>query len=178
MPDRQLSLAIAPFAGVAASVLCFVLGYALFERTADNWFVSVANSFRTQPTPGFSAIQLHLMFTIPAMIFSPIGEEIYFRGVLQCALETRFSPRLSAVLESGWFGAAHLIHHGLFLTAVGLSFRPVSGLLWFLLMTSLSLVLVTLRKFGNSVLPAVIAHSAFNATMNFFIFGYLWNNAT
>jgi uncharacterized protein len=176
-PDRQLSLAIAPLVGVAAAVLCFVLGYTLFERTTDNWFVSVGNSFRAQPTPGFSTIQLHLLFTIPAMIFSPIGEEIYFRGVLQRALETRFSPRLSAVLESGWFGAAHLVHHGLFLTAVGLSFRPVSGLLWFLLMTSLSLAFAALRKFGNSVLPAVVAHSAFNATMNFFIFGYLWNHA-
>jgi membrane protease YdiL (CAAX protease family) len=176
-PDRQLSLVIAPFAGVTASVLCFLLGYALFERTADNWFVSVGNSFRAQPTPGFSTIQLHLMFTIPAMIFSPIGEEIYFRGVLQRALETRFSSRISAALESGWFGAAHLVHHGLFLTAAGLSFRPVSGILWFLLTTLLSLVFVTLRKFGNSVFPAVIAHSAFNATMNFFIFGYLWNDA-
>jgi hypothetical protein len=114
------------------------------------------------------------MFTIPAMIFSPIGEEIFFRGVLQRALETKFSARLSTIVESGWFGAAHLIHHGLLLTAAGLSFRPVSGLLWLLLMTLLSLVFSALRKAGNSVVPAVIAHSAFNATMNFFIFGYLW----
>ena len=176
-PNRALWLVVAPFVGVAASVVCFAIGFLLFERTADNWFVSVGNSFRAQPTPNFSIVQLHLMFTIPAIIFSPIGEEIYFRGVLQRAFETRFSPPLSSALESGWFGAAHLIHHGLFLSAAGITFRPVSGTLWFLLMTLLSLAFAALRKVSNSVIPAVIAHSAFNATMNFFIFGYLWSNA-
>ena len=175
-PSRKLWLAVAPFVGVAASIACFAIGYLLFGRTADNWFVSVGNSYRAQPTPNFSTIQLHLMFTIPAVIFSPIGEEVYFRGVLQRALETRFSRRLSSVLESAWFGAAHLIHHGLFLTAVGFAFRPVSGALWFLLMTLVSVAFALLRKVGNSVVPAVIAHSAFNATMNFFIFGYLWSS--
>jgi membrane protease YdiL (CAAX protease family) len=174
--NRPLWLVVAPFVGVAASVVCFAIGFLLFERTADNWFVSVGNSYRAQPTPNFSILQLHLMFTIPAVIFSPIGEEIYFRGVLQKALETRLSPSFSTALESAWFGAAHLVHHGLFLTAAGLAFRPVSGALWFLLMTLLSLGFATLRKVSRSVIPAVIAHSAFNATMNFFIFGFLWSN--
>lgn len=173
-PHRLSWWAMAPLVGVAAAATCFGLGVALFGHGADNWFVSVANSFRAQPTPGFSLAQLHLMFTLPAVIFSPIGEEIYFRGVLQRALETRLSPSPSAVVESAWFGAAHLIHHGLFLTASGLAFRPVSGLLWFLLMTSLSLAFATLRKRSGSVAPAIVAHAAFNATMNFFIFRYLW----
>jgi membrane protease YdiL (CAAX protease family) len=176
-PDRKRWLLLAPLVGVAASGACFAIGFLLFERSADHWFVSVGNSFRAQPTPGFSMLQLHLMFTIPAMIFSPIGEEIYFRGVLQRAFETRFSSTLSSALESVWFGAAHLIHHGLILTAAGLAFRPVSGALWFLLMTLLSLAFALLRKLSDSVVPAVLAHSAFNATMNVFIFGVLWSQA-
>ncbi len=176
-PGRTRWLALAPFVGVAASVLCFTLGFVLFERTADNWFVSVGNSYRAQPTPGFGILQLHLMFTIPAILFSPIGEETFFRGVLQRALETRCAPRISAVIESAWFGAAHLIHHGLFLTAAGFAFRPVSGALWFLLMTLLSLAFAALRKAGNSIVPAIIAHAAFNATMNVFILGVLWDTA-
>jgi membrane protease YdiL (CAAX protease family) len=175
--NRKLWLLVAPLVGFAASGACFAIGFLLFERSADNWFVSVGNSFRAQPTPNFSTVQLHLMFTIPAMLFSPIGEEIYFRGVLQRAFETKFSPTLSSALESAWFGAAHLIHHGLVLTAAGLAFRPVSGALWFLLMTLLSLALATLRKLSDSVIPAVLAHSAFNATMNVFIFGVLWSQA-
>jgi membrane protease YdiL (CAAX protease family) len=44
-------------------------------------------------------------------------------------------------------------------------------------MTLLSLALATLRKLSDSVIPAVLAHSAFNATMNVFIFGVLWSQA-
>lgn len=175
-PVRLSWLAVAPLFGLVAAATCFALGVGLFGHTADNWFVSLGNSFRAQPTPGFSLAQLHLMFTLPAILFSPIGEEIYFRGVLQRALETRLSTKRSALVESAWFGAAHLIHHGLLLTATGLALRPVSGPLWFVLMTLLSLGFATLRKRSGSVLPAIVAHSAFNATMNFFIFGYLWSD--
>ena len=42
-------------------------------------------------------ITLHLVFTIPALLFSPIGEEIFFRGFLQQALQTRFGTALSLI---------------------------------------------------------------------------------
>jgi len=161
--------------GVAAASVCHLIGYGLFGTGADNWYVSVANSFRAQPTPGLSTFQLYLIFTIPGILFSPLGEEIFFRGVLQRALETRFSARTSTLLEGGWFGAAHLIHHGLLVTAAGVSLRWTSGPLWFLLMTGLSIGFAWLRKKAGAVWPAVAAHAAFNATMNAFIFTYIWN---
>lgn len=175
-PAIKAALPVAIVVGVACAAFCFALGVWMFGRTADHWFVSVGHSYRAQPTTDFSLLQLHLMFTIPAMLFSPIGEEIFFRGLLQRALETRWSARRSAVLESVWFGAAHLVHHGLVLTAAGLVVRPVSGGLWFLLMTTLSLGFATLRKISRSILPAILAHSAFNATMNAFIFADLWRD--
>ena len=57
--------------------LCLLLGYLLFGMSSDNWCVSIGNSFRAQPTDGFSLLQLHLMFAIPGCIFSPIGEEFF-----------------------------------------------------------------------------------------------------
>jgi membrane protease YdiL (CAAX protease family) len=169
---REYPLAI--FYGALASSLCFAMGYVLFGASGDNWFVSVGNSFRAQPTVGFSIIQLHLMFTIPGMIFSPIGEEIFFRGYFQRCLETKFSSPTSTLIEGAWFGGVHLIHHGIVLTAAGLSFRPLSGALWFLLMLSLSCMFAWLRKRHDSIIPAILSHSAFNLTMNAFIFAYLW----
>lgn len=161
--------------GIGAASVCHLLGYGLFGVTADNWFVSVANSFRAQPTPGLGLLHIYLMFTIPAILFSPFGEEIFFRGVLQRALETRFSASTATLLEAVWFGAAHLIHHRLLLTALGLTFLWKSGPLWFLLMVILSFGFATLRKKSGSVWPAVAAHAAFNATMNSFIFACIWN---
>jgi len=161
--------------GVTAASLCHLIGYGLFGTGVDNWYVSVANSFRAQPTPGLSTMQLYLIFTIPGILFSPFGEEIFFRGVLQRSLEGRFSTRTSTLIEAGWFGAAHLIHHGLLLTAAGVSLLWKSAPLWFLLMTALSIGFAWLRKKAGAVWPAVAAHAAFNATMNAFIFAYVWN---
>jgi membrane protease YdiL (CAAX protease family) len=161
--------------GVAAATLCHLIGYGLFGTSADNWYVSVANSFRAQPTPGLATWQLYLIFTIPGILFSPFGEEIFFRGVLQRALESRFSARASTLIEGGWFGAAHLVHHGLLVTAASVSLRWISAPLWFLMMTGLSIGFAWLRKKAGAVWPAVAAHAAFNATMNAFIFTYIWN---
>lgn len=171
---RRLEYPLAILYGALAAFVCFAIGYLLFGTSPENWFVSVGNSFRAQPTEGFSIIQLHMMFTIPAIIFSPIGEEIFFRGYLQRSFETRFSERGSTLIQAAWFGGAHLLHHGILVTAAGVVILPLSGTLWFLLMVSLSLMFVWLRKRHDSIFPAILAHSAFNALMNFFIFAYLW----
>ena len=177
LPIRPREFPLAILYGALASFACFAIGYALFGTSEDNWFVSIGNSFRAQPTVGFSIIQLHLMFTIPGIIFSPIGEEIFFRGYFQRCLETKYSARTSTFIEGSWFGGVHLVHHGIALTATGIGFLPLSGALWFLLMLSLSCMFAWLRKRHDSIIPAILAHSAFNLTMNAFIFAYLWNGA-
>ena len=72
---------------------------------------------RSMDTTGWPTARLHLVFTLPALIFSPIGEEIFFRGYLQYSLEQRFSTRASTIAECAAFGIVHLCHHGLFLSA-------------------------------------------------------------
>ncbi len=165
---------IALVIGAAAASLCFVLGVLLYGSSAENWFISVARSYHTQPTPGFTMLQLHLTFTIVACLFSPIGEELFFRGFLQKVLEQRLSVRASTHLEAGLFAVVHLCHHGVLVTAAGLALLPASGALWVLLMFALAWTLAWLRRASDSVLPAVLAHAAFNATMNGFIFAFLW----
>jgi len=166
---------IAIAAGSAASLACFALGYALFGTSGDNWFVTIASNYRqTMDTTGWSVARLHLFFTIPALIFSPIGEEIFFRGYLQYALERRFSVRASTIGECAAFGVVHLCHHGLLLTVAGLSVRAVSGAIWVALMFCTALLFAYLRKSSGSLLPAITAHVCFNLVMNLTIFGFLW----
>jgi membrane protease YdiL (CAAX protease family) len=118
------------------------------------------------------------VFTVPAILFSPIGEEIFFRGLLQHALERRFSPRASTIAECGAFAAIHLCHHGLFLTATGLALRPLSGAIWMLLMFGTAWMFAWLRQSTGSLLPAVVSHAVFNGVMNVTIFGWLWQPST
>jgi membrane protease YdiL (CAAX protease family) len=160
--------------GVGGAALCFVLGYLLFGTSADNWFVSVARVYQQQPTRGFSILQLHLTFTIVACLFSPLGEEIFFRGFLQKVLEQRLSVRASTHLEAGLFALVHLCHHGILATAAGLVLLPASGAIWVLLMFALASGFAWLRRASDSVWTAVLAHGAFNATMNACIFAWLW----
>jgi membrane protease YdiL (CAAX protease family) len=181
---RQIGLAratsgawygVAVIAGVAAASLCYVIGVMLFDRSADYWFVSVANNYRsTMNTANMDVLRLHLIFTIPALLFSPIGEEIFFRGFLQKALQEKFSVTTSTLSEAGLFGVIHLCHHGLFLTATGIGIHPVSGATWVALMFATALLFAWLRQRSGSLYPAMLCHAAFNATMNVWIFSMLW----
>lgn len=173
-PRHGAWFAAALAVGVAAASICYALGDLLYGASADNWFVSVAHSYQGHPTGGFSLVRLHLTFTIAACLFSPIGEELFFRGFLQKVLEQRASVRLSTHLQSGLFALVHLCHHGILVTAAGLALLPASGALWVLLMFALSWACSWLRRASDSLLPAVLAHAAFNATMNSFIFACLW----
>jgi membrane protease YdiL (CAAX protease family) len=161
--------------GVLAALACGAIGLGLFGTSPDNWFVSVANYYRRSvDTNGFSLLQLHLLFTLPPLLLSPIGEEIFFRGILQRALEERFSERASTIGECAAFGIVHLCHHGVLATAAGIVFLPRSAAAWVLLMFALAWMFAWLRKRSGSLYPAMSAHAAFNVTMNVCIFSVLW----
>lgn len=161
-------------AGAAAALACFLVGLALFGTGADNWFVTIATSFGRTVNTGLPVWQLYLMFTVTSMIFSPFGEEIFFRGMLQRALEERFSVRTSTWLECLAFGFVHLCHHGVVLGASGLMLLPRSAPIWFVLMVLVAHLFAWLRKRSESLYPAIAAHAAFNFVMGTCIFLALW----
>jgi membrane protease YdiL (CAAX protease family) len=161
--------------GVTAALACFALGTMLFGDGADNWFMTVASNYRsTMDTSRFSTAKLYLVFTLPALLLSPIGEEIFFRGMLQRSLEERLSVSASTSIECAAFGIVHLCHHGLALGAAGVTIRPFSGALWVVLMFLVALMFAEIRKRSGSLFPAMASHAAFNATMNSVIFAFLW----
>ena len=162
--------------GSAWAALGFGLGMGLFQTGPDNWYLSVARSYGGHPMPELSLWQLYLIFTIPACLFSPIGEEIFFRGYLQKLLE-RYGSRTTAThVQSSLFALVHLLHHGLLANSAGLVLLPLSGTLWMALMFGLSWSLAWLRARTDSIYPAILGHAAFNATMNAFIFAFLYRN--
>lgn len=161
--------------GAGSALLCFVLGIILFGNTNDNWFVNIGNNYKTMmDTSHLSFLMLNLIFTLPAIIFSPVGEEIFYRGVLQKTLEQKLSVITSTIIECSLFSIIHLVHHGIIKTATGLTFLPVSGLLWMLQMFFVALMFSWLRAKTGSIYIAILAHMVFNLTMNFTIFLFLW----
>jgi uncharacterized protein len=170
-----LSYAAAILYGALAATLCFALGFVFFDDSPDNWFVTIRNYYIAQ-VPGAMDMPLQTFFiiaTVPALIFSPIGEEIFFRGFLQDALQGRFGLRTSMVIETAIFGLVHVFHHGLVRTNGAIHFYPLSGMLWVMLMVLTAYGFALLRKRSASIFPAILAHAVFNFVMNLYIFTFL-----
>jgi hypothetical protein len=172
-PRRRVEWLIAAGAGVASSAVCFGLCYALFQRSADNPFVSIGGTFLSGPTPPVGPFVLFLIFTGPALIFSPFGEEVFCRGVIFGRVRERWGDASGMLASALVFASIHLLHHGLTRVDGALGLRVVSGSVWFVLMFGLSLMFSRLRKTGGSIWLAVVAHATFNLVMNAGIFGVL-----
>jgi membrane protease YdiL (CAAX protease family) len=159
------------FLGAAAAFGIYALGYLLFGMGDDNWYRSVGRSFPVNPAmEAMSMGQLFLALTIPALIFSPIGEEIFFRGLVHEAVATRLSRRAGMLTDAGLFAAVHLFHHGVARVESQWQIFPVSGLLWAALIFGVAVLFAYCRRQSGSLLGAILAHAAFNLTMNATIF--------
>jgi len=67
-------------AGAACALGVFALGLVLFGHSPENWNVTIRDSLRLQELRGSMPDPLlFATIALPAMIFSPIGEEILFQ---------------------------------------------------------------------------------------------------
>jgi membrane protease YdiL (CAAX protease family) len=164
---------LAALAGMATAALCFGLCYALYRDGAQNPFVSIRQSFLGGRFPAVGPLLLFVIFTGPALIFSPVGEELFCRAALYGRVSQRLG-RLAGVLASASvFATVHLLHHGLTWRHGELGFIGASGALFWVMMFATSLVFSTLRRAGGSIWLCVVSHSAFNLVMNAAIFSVL-----
>lgn len=161
--------------GASAALLCFGLGVLMFGQSSNNWFVTIQNFYIGNGAFDKSAPvwKSFLIFTIPALIFSPIGEELFFRGFLQEALKLNFSERFSTIIECSCFGLIHLFHHGLVNVSGKIIFVPLSGSIWVILMAAVAFMLLQIRKLSHSLYPAIVCHASFNLMMNWIIFYWM-----
>ncbi|MEQ1586229.1 MAG: CPBP family intramembrane glutamic endopeptidase [Cyclobacteriaceae bacterium] len=163
---------VAFVAGILAAAACHYLGTFFFGVTPDNWYVSIQNFYISNPaySEEIPRLQLFVIFTVPALLFSPIGEELFFRGFFQECLRLNFQDRLSVFIECGCFGLIHLFHHGLVGSGGLITFYPISGILWVILMSLTAYLFLLIRRYTGSIYPAMVSHAGFNLSMNWFIF--------
>jgi membrane protease YdiL (CAAX protease family) len=166
------SYMVALILGSMAAWICYIIGTSLFHLSNDNWYVTIKNFYLNNPAYNSATPlwQTFLIFTVPALIFSPIGEEIFFRGFFQESLKLNFTERTSTLIECTCFGIIHLFHHGLVVYNSNVIFVPFSGVIWAALMASVAFMLVQIRKDSQSLYPAMVCHASFNLSMNTIIF--------
>lgn len=161
--------------GALASLLMYGLGVIIYGHGVENWYVNISYFYKaSMDTSSFGFWMLMAIFTVPAMIFSPIGEEMFFRGLLQKTLEQKLAIWKSTIIESCLFAVVHLCHHGFARTAMGLEFMPIPALLWMVQIFFVGVMFSWLRASSGSIYTAIASHMIFNLVMNLTIFLFLW----
>lgn len=157
--------------GFIASLMLYWVGYVLFGNSYENWYMYIAKSYNIPE--GIGGQDKRLMFTIMALVgmtFSPIGEELFFRGLVHSSFARSFGETRAAICDGLAFALVHIAHFGLVYINKELAIYPIPMLIWVLSMFLLSLLFYLCRKKSGSLLGAVVCHSGFNLGMIYCIF--------
>lgn len=162
-----LALAI----GLVLSLLLHYLGQGLYGNSYENWYEYIGKSYNIPE--GISAQDKKVMFIIMAitgMIFSPIGEELFFRGIVHNSFAKSVGDMKASIIDSLAFALTHISHFGLVFINKGWDFYLIPALIWVVSMFVVSILFFQMRKHTDSIWGAVLCHSGFNLGMIYCIF--------
>ena len=107
---------------------------------------------------------------LTGMVFSPVGEELFFRGIVHSSFAKSIGDKKASVVDSLAFSLTHISHFGLVFINDRWDFLATPTLIWVLSMFLVSVLFFVFRKYSGSILGAMICHSAFNLGMIYCIF--------
>jgi hypothetical protein len=160
------ALILSALAGAACGIVIFAIGAVLYGNSPDNWNLSIRNSFNIEPLRAVVPRgALLAVIALPAAVFTPVGEEILFRGFIQEGFTLRWNAILATVVNSFAFGLIHLHVHGFWSDLAGLHFRIGSAALMVVLLAGVGTVFTVCRLRTGSLFAAIAAHAACNLAM-------------
>jgi uncharacterized protein len=161
-----LVLALSGTGGGIAGLLCFALGWATPQDSPSNLLVSVHHGLqleqmRTAMSPGL----IFVAIGVPALLLTPVGEEIFFRGIMQQAFTQRFNGIAATLVQGAAFGVVHLQLVALSHDAGGFHFRWLAGMAIVAGGVLLAALFTFCRMRSGSLFASMVAHAACNLTM-------------
>ncbi len=175
-PRKFTSLVWSFLIGVLICIPVFLLGQTLYADQSTNWFVYISQSYK-QALPQDLTDTRSLYFVIfasIAMVFSPLGEELMYRGFIHQCFEEEWGPNRASLIDSSAFALTHLAHFGILYTPDGWMFEPIPALLWVLCTFFASRVFFYCKRLSSSIAGAILAHAGFNLAMTYFIFYFIF----
>ena len=170
-PTKYAALLIAFVTGLIFSLILHYLGHYLYGTTFQNWYAYIGKSYNIPVV--ITERDKAVLFSIMAgtgMIFSPVGEELFFRGIVHSAFAKSIGDRRASVADSTAFALTHISHFGLVYLNSQLGFYPVPALIWVVGMFLVSLMFFVFKKNSGSILGAIMCHAGFNLGMIYAIF--------
>ncbi|MEQ8477778.1 MAG: CPBP family glutamic-type intramembrane protease [Fulvivirga sp.] len=165
------ALFIAFVSGIILSLLLYFIGTVLFGNTYQNWYVYIGKSYNIPEviSPEAKMTMFIIMATV-GMIFSPIGEELYFRGIVHGSFAQSLGDKKASYVDSAAFAITHIAHFGLVFVNGTWDFYFLPTLLWVAGMFFTSVVFFKMKQLSGSLLGAILCHAGFNLGMIYSIF--------
>lgn len=170
-PKNYNWLVIALVSGLIFSFLLYFLGQGLYGNSYENWYQYIGKSYNI-PTE-IDAHNKAIMFSIMAltgMTFSPIGEELFFRGIVHASFAKSIGEKKASIIDSLAFAVTHISHFGLVFVNNQWKFYTFPAILWVTSIFLVGLLFFISKRRSGTILGAVICHSAFNLGMIYCIF--------
>jgi membrane protease YdiL (CAAX protease family) len=171
-PTRRRWIVPAVMAGVAMALAVHYAAAAVWGHSLSHPFAYIALSYSSVPASPSDDDRLiyFIIFAVIGMLFSPIGEEVLYRGVAHESFAAQLGDRRAALIDAAAFAVTHLAHFGVVFVAGARAFLPLPALFWVAAMFAASLVFYGFRQLTGSLAGAVASHAGFNLAMNWVIF--------
>ena len=170
-PGNYSWLLAAFAAGIAFSLLLYFLGTNLYDDGYENWYKYIGKSYKIPAdiSPDDRST-LFIVVAITSMIFSPIGEELFFRGIVHSAFAVSVGDRKASMADSSAFALTHISHFGLVFVSGSWSFFVMPAILWVLSMFVAGIMFFFFKKSSGSIMGAIVCHAGVNLGMTYSIF--------
>lgn len=164
-------IVLALIAGIAVSLLLHLLGKGLYPNSFQNWYAYIGKSYNIADgiTPQDKSI-LFIIMAVTGMTFSPVGEELFFRGIVHGSFARSFGNIKASIIDSTAFAVTHISHFGLVFINCQWDFYTIPTILWVLSMFLVSILFFIMKKYADSLWGAILCHSGFNLGMIYSIF--------
>ncbi|WKX75237.1 CPBP family intramembrane glutamic endopeptidase [Zobellia laminariae] len=170
-PENFNWVIIAIVIGLVFSISLYYLGVALYGNSFENWYYYIGKSYNIPAgIDGEGKLILFSVMALTGMTFSPIGEELFFRGIVHSSMATSLGDRKASLIDSSAFALVHISHFGLVFVNQEWRFLLVPTIIWVLSMFCVSILFYICRKRSGSILGAILCHAAFNLGMIYCIF--------
>ncbi len=171
-PDNWFWVIISFLLGGITAAFVYLLGYLLYGTGMENWGMTVVNEYTAQQAVIIPAV--FAVVTFLSMLFSPIGEELFFRGMIYEVLADKLSSyKRAGFWSSIAFAAIHIPHHGIVFADRRFVSILIPIILWFGIMYLVSQLFIFARRKSGSILGAIVCHSGYILGMNLFVYHVL-----
>lgn len=174
-PHNHWSLLVCFIYGIVTCSVIFFIGQLIYKDTSSNWFVYIANSYQSNLAGMTESNKLNLFITygLIAITFSPIGQELLYRGLIHRCFYIEYSNNTASIITNAAFALTQLAHFGIIFSGGFWQFLFIPALIWVFLMYLTGRLFYTFREKTGSIFGSIFGHAGFNLAMLFYIFYFI-----